>query len=129
MKLLILDYVLQTILGILLLVFGIFILPLILLMPLGGVQMLSALVKGIAWKSRFHLTWFMAGAAYCLALYTFAQSDQVLDPIRELHPAFDHFFWILFFYILVPATAAFVYWRLTQKEYLSNCVVEEEFVA
>lgn len=123
-----LDYGVQTVFGILILTFGIFIFPLILLMPLGGWQMLSALIKGLAWKSKFHLSWFLAGGAYCLALYTYSEAEQGLDELKNLHPFMGNYFWILFFYLIIPSVAAIFYWRKTRAEYLSTQETEGDLV-
>ena len=76
--LLLFDFGIQAFLLTIILVFGVFFFPLVLLIPLGGWQLSSALTKGIAWRSRLHFTYFMAASAYCLALYAFAGEQAVL---------------------------------------------------
>lgn len=106
----------QTILLAPVLALGIFILPLILMLPLGAWQMASALVKGLAWRSRLHLTYFGVAALYCLALWAgFSGTVEASFP-RPLEEIWGHEAWSIFFVIIIPLVGAIKYWKISRDD-------------
>lgn len=59
------DTIIQSIMLCLMIFFP---LTLFVSIPLGGWQLGSSLIKGIAWRSKLHFTYFIAATAYCLLL-------------------------------------------------------------
>ena len=120
----------STIQGLLLL--GIFVLaptiifPLLLLLPLGAWQLSSALVKGVAWRSRLHLTYFGLAAAYCLALWAwFSGTVEVSFSFAPVADFWDNEAWGIFFVVVVPLAAAAMYWKISCDD-IGRC--EEKLV-
>ena len=96
---------------------AIFILPLILMIPLGGWQLASALIKGLAWRSRFHFTYFGLAAAYCLALWAgFNGAVEIDFSSKALQELWFNEVWGIFFVVIVPLVAAIKYWKVSYDD-------------
>ncbi|MCB0586247.1 MAG: hypothetical protein KDD06_13110 [Phaeodactylibacter sp.] len=91
--------------------------PLLLMIPLGGWQLSSALIKGVAWRSRLHLTYFGLAAAYCLALW--AGSTGVVE-VRFSPKAVQELWgeeaWYILFIVVIPLVGAVKYLHISKKD-------------
>ena len=111
------DYAVQALLLIPTLTFGIFVFPLILMVPLGGWQVASAFIKGAVWRSRFHLTYFGLAVTYCLALWVgFSEIVEVNCSNNTFQKLWYNEVWGIFFVVVIPLTAAFIYWRTSYDD-------------
>lgn len=95
-----------------------FILPLLLMIPLGGWQLASALAKGLAWRSRLHLTYFGLAAGYCLALWAGTSGAvEVRFSLRAVQELWSKEAMAILFFVAIPLLGAFMYWRISYNDY------------
>ncbi|MCO6488395.1 MAG: hypothetical protein J5I98_08260 [Phaeodactylibacter sp.] len=100
--------------------------PPLLMIPLGGWQVSSALIKGLAWRSRLHLTYFGLAALYCLALWAgFSGFVEINLPPGKLADFLHNGAWALFFVLVIPFAAAVIYWKISVGD---NTHYEEKLV-
>ena len=111
------DATVQALILVPVLSMGLMIFPLILMVPLGGWQLASALIKGLAWRSRFHLTYFGLAVAYCLALWAgFGGMVEIDFSSKALQELWFNEVWGIFFVVIVPLVAAIKYWKVSYDD-------------
>lgn len=94
------------------------VLPLLLMIPLGGWQLGSALVKGVAWRSRAHLAYFGLAALYCLALSAAgAGMVEVHFSSKAIEEIWSQEAWGLLFFVAIPLVGAVQYWRISCRDW------------
>ena len=96
---------------------AVFILPLILMIPLGGWQLASALAKGLAWRSRFHLAYFGLASAYCLALWAvFSGIVEINFSPVALQKLWGHEVTAILAVVVIPLVGAIKYWKVSYED-------------
>lgn len=118
------DHIVQAILLSLIVLSSItIILPLMLMIPLGSWQMGSALIKGLVWKSRFHLTYFVLAAIYCLALWAGTSGMVEINfSLNELQALWSNTAWAILFSVAIPLAGAIKYYKVS----LDDCRRQQE---
>ena len=113
------DHIIQAILLSLILLSSVtIIIPLMLMIPLGGWQMASALIKGLAWRSRFHLTYFGLAATYCLVLWASASGIVEINfSLNGLNVLWNDKIWWILFIIVIPLAGALKYWKVSLDDF------------
>lgn len=120
------DATVQAVLLVPVLAMGLMIFPLLLMIPLGIWQVGSALIKGLAWRSRFHLTYFGLATVYCLALWAgFSGMVEVSFTFPFLQKMWSIGALGVFFVIVVPLVGAVKYWKVSHDDWEKR---REEFV-
>ena len=103
------DTIIQSIMLCLMIFFP---LTLFVSMPLGGWQLGSSLIKGIAWRSKLHFTYFMAATAYCLLLiWGIEHADSI--PFIQDYEWLEKMWWVL---CLPPLVGAIWYYAQSHRD-------------
>lgn len=100
-------------------------LPLMIAIPLGGWQLGSALLKGLALPSKVHLNYFLAATAYLFLLY-FANTLSLNLNTLPFYPAASDKLWIAAAFA-PPIIGAIWYFRRSYLDYKA-CVETIETV-
>ena len=110
LRLLEIDYWMQKILGIIVLVLSITFYGLVLLIPFGALQVLSGLALGIGYQSQKRMKYLLIVAIFFICWYT-------VTTIHSDSRFYEVSLFVGYTLFVVPPSLGIWYFRLTAKEY------------
>lgn len=111
-----------TLLGAALILSPTIIIPMLIAIPLGAWQLISALLKGLGMPSKVHLNYFISASAYLFFLYLGSYVAPHLEQL-PFYPAGLNKAWSILA-VTPPAIGAFWYFHRTYRDFRAS--VEEQ---